>query len=77
MNHDAAVAKERVYAGLGREVQVQVGGLKTGASWRSHGTMFAAQVADLATFWLGWVADWGFTALVRVEVSHGGRAVAI
>jgi hypothetical protein len=39
--------------------------------------MFAAQVADLACFWLGGFTDGGFAALVGVEVAEGGGAVSI
>ena len=74
VHHDALVAEEADGAGRAADVLVRVGG---GVVRAGHAAVLAAQVADLARGGRGGVADGVLAALVRVQVRHGGRAVAV
>ena len=52
MDDEAAVAEEGVDAGLGGQVEVEVGCLEAGAGFGRHEAVLAAQVADLAGRWV-------------------------
>lgn len=74
MDDDGLVADESIAAGISRQIEVCVLGKETSSK---NSAMLAAQITNLASSWITWVARRLFTAVVRVQVLPSGSAIAV
>lgn len=74
MDDDGPVADESIAAGIGRQIEVCVLGKETSSRCTA---MLAAEIANLASSWVTWVARRLFTAIVWVQVLPSGSAITV
>lgn len=78
VDDDASIAEEGEVLGVGRKVEVEVSDLKVLVpSSVGNDFMFPAQIAGLASIWLGRNAGRSFVTTVRREMAASAGAVAI